>query len=159
MGTELNKEEYDAFMVLLDDVRAEVIEASKTITAALEGPPSPVLMGEIAALRRALEAGESPRILANIEDVKHLVEQIKPTPKPYWLLAGSVVLAGLIGLAGGWLSAGCPADLAKQAAFASQLDTLLEERYSALPSPVQTALAEVYKRHGIQPVGQRKAKK
>jgi hypothetical protein len=153
---ELTKQEWDVFMVLMDDVRTEVIEAAKAIT----GPPNPTLQAQLDALAQAVANPPDTGIPAQLDEVLAILTA--PTPRrrfPYYAWPAAVVLAGVVGLVGGWASARCPQDVRTEATLMRQLDPVLVDKYDAMAPALQSAVNGVYAKVGLQPPGQRKGKK
>jgi hypothetical protein len=136
---EFTRDEVEAMMVLLADVRDDVIEASKTLAQTTNNAPD-------------------TEIARQLHDVVSLLSrQATPHSRGWFAWLGALLLGGVLGSGLGWYAAGCgQRDIQTQAQLMGQVDALLRERYTSLPPALQHALQTLYTRAGFQPVGPRK---
>jgi hypothetical protein len=135
---ELTRDDVEAMMVLLADVRDDVIEASKTLAQ---------------TTRNAPEA----EIVQQLHDVIALLERQHTLPLRGWYgWLCALLLGGVLGSGLSWYATGCDQHTQAQAQLMGQVDALLRVRYTSLPPALQDALQALYTRAGFQPIGQRK---
>jgi hypothetical protein len=158
-NTELTKHEWDAFMVLMEDVRTEVIEAQKRITEALAAPPHAALQAQLDGLARAVANPPDTGVSAQLDEVLALLTRPAPRRQPAVVWPAAVPLALVLGLAGGWVTARCPQDVRTEATLMRQIDSLLVDKYDALPAGVQASVNGAYAKVSLQTPGQRKGKR
>jgi hypothetical protein len=136
---ELTRDDVEAMMVLLADVRDDVIEAAKTMAQARGTAPE-------------------AEITRQLHDVVCLLSRQVPPPsrsRSAWL--GTLLLGAVLGAGLGWYAAGFGQHaLRTQARLMGQVDALLAERYDGLPPELRVSLKALYTRAGFQPVGARK---
>jgi hypothetical protein len=161
MATEdsgLTKRDWDAGLVLMDDVRNELLEVKKDILTALAAPPHTALQAQLDALAQAITNPPDTGVGAQLDEVIALLTPPLPPSKPWWVRwQYGVILAALMGIGGGWIGGQWPQQQAgREAKLMRQMDTLLVERYAQLPTAVQQGLSSLYKQFDFQDPGQRK---
>ena len=126
-------------MVLLADVRDEIVEASKVLARGTTSTPD-------------------EEVKRHLEDILYLLSH-RQTPRRRWrhVWMGVMVGVGLLGTGIGWYAHSLTArPVMAQAQFMGQVDALLAQRYDSLPPVFQGALQALYAKAGFQAPGQRK---
>jgi hypothetical protein len=163
MDGEMDKLQQDNdVLLLLDNVRSEVIEEIKALKDVVQQPRpnDPALQGTLNTVARLLDQPKDTQLQTTMEDLVHRLDQLHPPRRlPWYVWPASVVLTGLLGLGVGWQTSRCPADVHLYARLMRQIDGLLVDSYATLPRAVQSALTQVYTNAELQPPGQRKGSK
>jgi hypothetical protein len=137
-ASEMTRDDLEALMVLLADVRDEIVEASKTLGRVTGAPPT----AEIA-----------PRLE---ERVSLLARPHPPRPWRRHLWLAMPLFAALCGAGVGWYAGGhAQREIRAQARLMGQVDALFVARADTLPPAFRSALRAVYTQAGFQPPGQR----
>jgi hypothetical protein len=153
----LPDDKLDALLVVIDDAKCEVIEASKLITTALAGPPHTLLQAQLDALMQAVTNPPDTGVPQQLEEVLALLMRPASKPRrPTWQWVGAGLLAGILCVGIGWAVArwGSGGGV-REAALMRQLDPALAVHYSTLPAPVQSAIEQAYRQANLQSPGQR----
>jgi hypothetical protein len=132
------KEDLDAMMVLLADVRDEVTEAAKAFQQA--------------------GTQETP-LTRHLEELTVLLKRA-PVPAKRTLVGwiAGLIVAFCCGLAAGWYaSSHRHHDVQAQATLMGRIDVLLQERYHALPGSMRDEVNRLYTRMGFQGPGERQS--
>jgi hypothetical protein len=160
--TPLTPEHENDVLLMLDTVRAEIIEEVKGLAQMVQQPRphDPALQGTLNTVARLLDTPQDTALQTALEDVLHRLAQLHPPKRlPWYVLPACVVLAGLLGLGLGWQTSRCEADVRLYGGLMGQVDAVLSEQYATLPPAVQRAVAQLYTKAGLQPPGQRKGSK
>lgn len=154
----LPDDKLDALLVVIDDAKCEVIEASKLITTAMAAPPPAVLQAQLDALMQAVTNPPDTGVPQQLEEVLALLTREAPKPRrPSWPWVGAELLAGMLCVGVGWIAARWGSGrVVREAALMRQLDPTLAAHYGTLPAPVQGALEQAYRQANLQSPGQRK---
>lgn len=125
-------------MVLLADVRDEIVEAAK-------------------AIARETTTAPDAEVKRHLEDILYLLSHQQP-PRRRWrhVWVAVAVVTGLLGIGGGWYAHRLTAPpVTAQARLMGQVDALLAQRYDSLPPAFRSALQALYAQAGFQAPGQR----
>lgn len=129
------KEDLDAMMVLLADVRDEVTEAAKVFQQA--------------------GTQETP-LTRHLEDIAGLLQH-NPAQRRLGGWIAVLVLTFVCGTAMGWYASGYrDQEVQAQATLMGRIDVLLRERYHALPGAMREEVNRLYAAMGFQGPGERK---
>lgn len=137
-ASETTTPDLDAMMVLLADMRDEIVEATK-------------------AIARETTATPDAEVKRYLEDIRYLLSHQQP-PRRRWRHVWVAVLVGvgLLGTGSGWYAHSLTAPpVTAQARLMGQVDALLAQRYDSLPLAFQRALQALYTQAGFQAPGQR----
>jgi hypothetical protein len=151
-ATELTKEQWDACMVLMDDVRAEIVEAQKTLAASVPQTQALTLAidATCATLLRRLDEPVVPGLQGALDEILQVMRAERQRPRLNWKrlagLGGALVL--LSGFAG-WYVAYTPRLVRQQATLMQHINAVLLERQSALPADLKAKLGAVYTQQGF----------
>jgi hypothetical protein len=129
-------------MVLLADVRDDVVAASHLIASATDNTPD----------------AEIARQLHNIVSLLSHKDQPQPRWRAGWI-AGLLLTFFCGALAGWYVNGHRDQDLEKQATLMGHMDVLLVERYDTLPPTLRETLSMLYAKVGFIPPGQRTPEK
>jgi hypothetical protein len=155
MATPGNAEHEDiaAAMTLIDDVRSDLIEEVKQawkhteqrfdgLWTLLSNPP------------------ENPAVPLLEEVIKLLrpAQVRRPWWHP-WRWPAAVLLAGVVGLGGGWWTWGEASTTRTWATIGQRVDGVLVEQYLGLSKSAQDAITSLYRQLGLTSPGERKGKR
>ena len=135
--SDVTREDLDAMMVLLADVRDEVAEAAKAFQQA---------------------GTQETRLTRHLEAMTVLLQRA-PIPAKRTLVGwiAGLIVAFCCGLAAGWYASDHrDQDVQAQATLMGRIDVLLQERYHALPGAIRVEVNRLYARMGFQGPGERK---
>jgi hypothetical protein len=129
------KEDLDAMMVLLADVRDEVTAAAKAFQQART---------------------QETRLTRHLEDIAGLLQH-NPAQRRLGGWIAMLVLTFVCGTAMGWYASGHrDKDVQAQATLMGRIDVLLRERYHALPGAFKEEVNRLYAAMGFKEPGERR---
>jgi hypothetical protein len=153
MDTKTAHEDIAAAMTLIDDVRSDLLEEVKQAGRQLDQ--------RFDGLWTFLSNPPENPAVPLLEEVIKLLRPV-PVRRPWWhpwRWPAAVLLAGAVGLGGGWWTWGEASATRTWAKVGQRVDGVLVEQYLGLSKPAQEAINSVYRQLGLAAPGERKGKR